>query len=174
MFRVSGQLHQKQKTSRIYILYLSLLIFPSGISYLICKALAEGKQWYFYSRRTQNRITENGYWNPTGIEESVVTSANRTVGMKKCLGFYIGEAPAGMKTSWIMEEYRLLSSDSSSSSRRKSSKTRANPKTDHSKWVICKVYERSCDEDDDDGAELSCLDEVFLSLDDLDEISLPN
>lgn len=59
----------------------------------------------------------------------MVTSANRTVGMKRYLGFYIGEAPAGMKTSWIMEEYRLLSSDSSSSSRRKSSKTRANPKT---------------------------------------------
>ncbi|OAY37417.1 NAC domain-containing protein 104 isoform X1 [Manihot esculenta] len=149
-------------------------LYPYDPWQLDGKALAEGKQWYFYSRRTQNRITENGYWNPTGIEESVVTSANRTVGMKKCLGFYIGEAPAGMKTSWIMEEYRLLSSDSSSSSRRKSSKTRANPKTDHSKWVICKVYERSCDEDDDDGAELSCLDEVFLSLDDLDEISLPN
>lgn len=44
---------------------------------------------------------------------------------------------------------------------------------DYSKWVICRVYERNCD-DKDDGTELSCLDEVFLSLDDLDEISLPN
>ncbi|KAJ9178765.1 hypothetical protein P3X46_010622 [Hevea brasiliensis] len=137
------------------------------------KALAEGKQWYFYSRRTQNRITENGYWKAIGFEEPVLTNTNIRVGMKKYLGFYVGEAPAGMKTSWIMEEYRLLSSDSCSSSMRRSSKTKTHPKIDHSKWVICKVYERSSDEDGD-GAELSCLDEVFLSLDDLDEISLPN
>lgn len=42
--------------------------------------------------------------------------------------------------------------------------------------MICRVYE--CDEDEGDGGgdgtELSCLDEVFLSLDDLEEISLPN
>ncbi|KDP47166.1 hypothetical protein JCGZ_00057 [Jatropha curcas] len=138
------------------------------------KALAEGKQWYFYSRRTQNRITENGYWNAIGIDEPVLTSANKRVGMKKYSVFYVGEAPVGMKTNWIMEEYRLLSSSSSdSASSSRPSKTRGHPKKDHSKWVICKVYERNCD-DEDDGTELSCLDEVFLSLDDLDEISLPN
>ena len=39
--------------------------------------------------------------------------------------------------------------------------------------MICRVYERNGEEDN--GTELSCLDEVFLSLDDdLDEISLPN
>ena len=44
---------------------------------------------------------------------------------------------------------------------------------EYNKWVICRVYERNGD--DDNGTELSCLDEVFLSLDDdLDEISLPN
>lgn len=43
-------------------------------------------------------------------------------------------------------------------------------------WVICRVYEHDYDNDDhdDDGMELSCLDEVFLSLDDYDEISYPN
>jgi hypothetical protein len=41
--------------------------------------------------------------------------------------------------------------------------------------VICRVYEHDEDDDEDgDGTELSCLDEVFLSLDDLDEVSLPN
>lgn len=47
---------------------------------------------------------------------------------------------------------------------------------DHSKWVLCRVYEEDEDEEDDGGAELSCLDEVFLSLDDdLDEeITFPN
>ncbi|XP_050231659.1 NAC domain-containing protein 104 [Mercurialis annua] len=132
------------------------------------KALAEGKQWYYYSRRTQNRITENGYWKTIGIEEPVLTNANKRVGIKKYSVFYVGEEP----TQWIMEEYRLSSSDSASSSR--SSKRRGQTKLDRSKWVICKVYERNSDDEDDGSTELSCLDEVFLSLDDLDEISLPN
>ena len=58
------------------------------------------------------------------------------------------------------------------------------------KWVLCRVYERVINgdseqgvhynggDDDDSGTELSWLDEVFLSLDnddDLEEIiSLPN
>ncbi|XP_061346527.1 NAC domain-containing protein 104-like [Gastrolobium bilobum] len=138
------------------------------------RALAEGKQWYYYSRRTQNRVTGNGYWMPMGMEEPVVaSSSNKRVGVKKCYVFHMGEAADGNKTNWIMQEYRLT--DSASSSR--SSKIKAQPKTDHSKWVICRVYERDEEGDDDDGGdgtELSCLDEVFLSLDDLDEISLPN
>ncbi|KAJ7968153.1 NAC domain protein [Quillaja saponaria] len=134
------------------------------------KALAEGNQWYFFSRRTQNRITSNGYWKSMGIEEPVnASTSNKKVGIKKYFVFHVGEAPAGVKTSWIMQEYRLP--DSASSSR--SSKRKGNPKTDYSKWVVCRVYEHDGD-DDDNGTELSCLDEVFLSLDDLDEISLPN
>ncbi|KAL3610849.1 hypothetical protein D5086_001869 [Populus alba] len=54
-----------------------------------------------------------------------------------------------------------------------STKTRNRRKQDYSKWVICRVYERDLDEDDGGTDQLSCLDEVFLSLDDLDEISLP-
>lgn len=44
---------------------------------------------------------------------------------------------------------------------------------DYSMWVLCRVYEREGNSDDDgsNGADLSCLDEVFLSLDDLDEIT---
>ncbi|CAL5329655.1 unnamed protein product [Camellia sinensis] len=137
------------------------------------KAMAEGNQWYFFSRKTQNRITSNGYWKPLGVDEPIFNSASKKVGMKKHYVFYIGESPAGGKTNWIMQEYRLSDSGSTSSSKSISSKRRGNPKVDYSKWVVCRVYERNCD-DDDDGTELSCLDEVFLSLDDLDEISLPN
>jgi hypothetical protein len=49
---------------------------------------------------------------------------------------------------------------------------------DCSKWILCRVYQRegSCSRssnhsDDDDGTELSCLDEMFLSMDDLDDRS---
>ena len=98
------------------------------INFHLCtgRALAEGNQWYYYSRRTQNRVTGNGYWKPTGIEEPVVSStSNKRVGMKKYFVFHVGEAPAaGIKTNWIMQEYRL--SDSASSTR--SSKRKSQPK----------------------------------------------
>ncbi|CAN1302737.1 NAC domain-containing protein 104 [Linum perenne] len=133
------------------------------------KALEEGRQWYFYSRKTQNRVTDNGYWNTIGIDEPIISGRNnRRVGMKKYFIFFLGD----VKTNWIMEEYRLPDSSSSSSST-----TTATSTSDLSKWVICRVYERNSSDDDDDdnngSTELSSLDEVFLSLDDLDEISLP-
>ncbi|KAK4476878.1 hypothetical protein RD792_016042 [Penstemon davidsonii] len=136
------------------------------------KAMAEGNKWYFYSRRTQSRITGSGYWQSIGVEEAIYSGGGgqKVIGMKKYCAFYIGEPSEGVQTNWIMQEYRL--SDSTSTSR--SSSRRRNSKIDYSKWVICRVYERNCDNDDDDGTELSCMDEVFLSLDDLDEISLPN
>ncbi|CAL5213663.1 unnamed protein product [Lathyrus oleraceus] len=150
-------------------------LYPFDPWQLQGRALEEGNQWYYYSRRTQNRISNNGYWMPMGMDEQVVTSSsNKRVGMKKYYVFHIGQAPHGNKTNWIMQEYRLSDSSSSSSSR-SSSKRKSHPKSEHSRWVICRVYERDEDDDEDgDGTELSCLDEVFLSLDDLDEVSLPN
>ncbi|KZV56914.1 hypothetical protein F511_21805 [Dorcoceras hygrometricum] len=129
------------------------------------KAMGEGNKWYFYSRRTQVRATGSGYWQSLGVEEPIYTSAGSKVGIKKYCAFHIGEPAQGVKTNWIMEEYRL--SDHASTHR--ASRSRRSSRIDYSKWVVCRVYEN----DDDDGTELSCLDEVFLSLDDLDEISLP-
>jgi hypothetical protein len=43
--------------------------------------------------------------------------------------------------------------------------------------VICRVFYSSCGSQvsyHEEGMELSCLDEVFLSLDDYDEVSFPN
>ncbi|GLT53244.1 hypothetical protein SLA2020_265300 [Shorea laevis] len=116
-------------------------------------------------------MTSNGYWQPIGIEEPVMNSSGNNVGIKKYFVFFVGEAPSGIKTNWTMQEYGLSDSAASTSTTRSSSKRRGHSKIDYSNWVICRVYER---DEDDDGTELSCLDEVFLSLDDLDEISLPN
>ncbi|KAK9292779.1 hypothetical protein L1049_020759 [Liquidambar formosana] len=144
------------------------------------KALSSGNQWYFFSRVTENRVTKNGYWKKLdNIDEPIFTSASTKVGIKKYLVFCIGEAPAGIETNWLMEEYHLSSRGLLSNT---SYKRRRNPKLDSSQWVLCRVHERKgdsrqglCYDDDDDGTELSCLDEMFLSLDDdYDEISLPN
>ncbi|XP_054804230.1 NAC domain-containing protein 104-like [Prosopis cineraria] len=148
------------------------------------KALGEGNQWYFYSRRTQNRVTVNGYWKEMGMEDAVIAaSSNKRVGMKKYFVFYEGQSPnSGIKTNWVMQEYRLSDSSSSSSSSSSksssSSRRKSQPKPGYRKWVICRVYERNDGDGDGDGdggngIELSSLDEVFLSMDDLEEISLP-
>ncbi|CAH1429932.1 unnamed protein product [Lactuca virosa] len=133
------------------------------------KAMVEGKKWYFFSRRSQNRVTANGYWKSCGGDEQIISSnGSKRIGVKKYYVFNLGEAPEGIKTNWIMQEFRVSDGANSSRSRR-----RDNSKMD---WVICRVYEHDYDNDDhdDDGMELSCLDEVFLSLDDYDDISYPN
>lgn len=78
------------------------------------KALCEGKKWYFYSRRTPNRITESGYWQSIGVEEAIYSStAAHKVGIKKHSAFYIGDPSQGVQTNWIMHEYKVPNSSSS-------------------------------------------------------------
>lgn len=95
--------------------------------FCVGKALGEGNQWYFYSRRTQNRVTVNGYWKAMGMEDTVIASSNnnKKVGMKKYFVFYYegDQSPnSDIKTNWVMQEYHLSDSSSSSSSRRSQSK----------------------------------------------------
>ena len=105
-----------------YLLLPHMIRLPTG------KALSEGNQRYYFSRRTQNRNTNNGYWKALGIDEPIISSSGKRVGMKRFLVFYLGEAPSGIKSSWIMQEYRLTDSGSSSTSGRSSSKRRGHTK----------------------------------------------
>lgn len=81
------------------------------------KAVFGEKEWYFFSPRDRkypngsrpNRVAGSGYWKATGTDK-VITTEGRKVGIKKALVFYIGKAPKGSKTNWIMHEYRLLDS----------------------------------------------------------------
>lgn len=77
------------------------------------------REWYFYSLRDRkyptglrtNRATTAGYWKATGKDKEVFagggSGGGALVGMKKTLVFYKGRAPRGLKTKWVMHEYRL-------------------------------------------------------------------
>lgn len=69
---------------------------------------------YFFTPRSKKyrngnrpaRAAGNGYWKATGADKDIFHN-NILVGARKSLVFYIGKAPTGTKTSWIMQEFRL-------------------------------------------------------------------
>ncbi|KAL8046520.1 hypothetical protein ABFX02_08G182900 [Erythranthe guttata] len=102
------------------------------------KALFGEKEWYFFSPRDRkypngsrpNRVAGSGYWKATGTDK-IISTEGRKVGIKKALVFYIGKAPKGTKTNWIMHEYRL------------SEPPRKNGSTRLDDWVLCRIYEKN-------------------------------
>ncbi|GFS39141.1 NAC domain containing protein 3 [Actinidia rufa] len=102
------------------------------------KAIFGEKEWYFFSPRDRkypngsrpNRVAGSGYWKATGTDK-IITTEGRRVGIKKALVFYVGKAPKGTKTNWIMHEYRL------------SEPTRKNGSTRLDDWVLCRIYKKN-------------------------------
>lgn len=84
------------------------------------------REWYFFSPRDRkypngirpNRAAASGYWKATGTDKPIVSSeGNENIGVKKALVFYKGRPPKGVKTGWIMHEYRLAQALNNTSSR---------------------------------------------------------
>ncbi|KAI3708444.1 hypothetical protein L2E82_37613 [Cichorium intybus] len=102
------------------------------------KAMFGEKEWYFFSPRDRkypngsrpNRVAGSGYWKATGTDK-VIISEGRKVGIKKALVFYVGKAPRGSKTNWIMHEYRL------SEPPKKNNSSRLDD------WVLCRIYKKN-------------------------------
>ncbi|GFP84144.1 protein ataf2 [Phtheirospermum japonicum] len=102
-------------------------------------ALYGEKEWYFFSPRDRkypngsrpNRAAGTGYWKATGADKPL--GKPKTLGIKKALVFYAGKAPRGVKTNWIMHEYRLANVDRSAG---KSNNLRLDD------WVLCRIYNK--------------------------------
>ncbi|KAL5219726.1 hypothetical protein ABZP36_024439 [Zizania latifolia] len=106
------------------------------------KALFGRKEWYFFTPRDRkypngsrpNRAAGRGYWKATGADKPVAPKgSSRTVGIKKALVFYSGKAPRGVKTDWIMHEYRLAETD-------RAPGKKGSQKLDE--WVLCRLYNK--------------------------------
>ncbi|MBA0839439.1 hypothetical protein Goarm_005161, partial [Gossypium armourianum] len=115
------------------------------------KASFGEQEWYFFSPRDRkypngarpNRATTSGYWKATGTDKPIITSnGNQKVGVKKALVFYGGKPPKGIKTNWIMHEYRLIDSNSNSKAQIVDlPNRRASLRLDD--WVLCRIYKKN-------------------------------
>ncbi|KAL2571337.1 hypothetical protein AAZX31_17G002700 [Glycine max] len=113
------------------------------------------KEWYFYVPRDRkyrngdrpNRVTTSGYWKATGADRMIRTENFRSIGLKKTLVFYSGKAPKGIRTSWIMNEYRLPQHETERYQKVLASTTYHIPHTTYAEISLCRVYKRAGVED---------------------------
>ncbi|MED6156709.1 hypothetical protein PIB30_016865 [Stylosanthes scabra] len=130
------------------------------------KAAFGDQEWYFFSPRDRkypngarpNRAATSGYWKATGTDKPILSSDGNKlkVGVKKALVFYGGKPPKGVKTNWIMHEYRLADNNNNNSSFNASSNSSSSNKPPSipldplkktslrlDDWVLCRIYKKS-------------------------------
>ncbi|XP_044473952.1 NAC transcription factor 56-like [Mangifera indica] len=118
---------------------------------LPAKAAFGEQEWYFFSPRDRkypngarpNRAATSGYWKATGTDKPVLSSSgNQKVGVKKALVFYGGKPPKGVKTNWIMHEYRLADNKVNYKPHGCDLGNKKNSlRLDD--WVLCRIYKKN-------------------------------
>ncbi|VVA97114.1 unnamed protein product [Arabis nemorensis] len=97
------------------------------------------QEWYFFSALDKkygngarmNRATNKGYWKATGKDREIRRDI-QLLGMKKTLVFHSGRAPDGLRTNWVMHEYRLVEYEI---------ETNGTPVQDA--YVLCRVFHKN-------------------------------
>ncbi|XP_027362098.1 putative NAC domain-containing protein 94 [Abrus precatorius] len=106
------------------------------------------KEWYFYCPRDRkyrnsarpNRVTGAGFWKATGTDRPIYSSeGSKCIGLKKSLVFYKGRAAKGVKTDWMMHEFRLPSVTDSLSPKKYIDKTIPANES----WAICRIFKKT-------------------------------
>ncbi|KAM0852034.1 hypothetical protein ACQ4PT_052036 [Festuca glaucescens] len=107
------------------------------------------KEWYFYCPRDRkyrnstrpNRVTGAGFWKATGTDRPIYSSdGNKCIGLKKSLVFYKGRAAKGVKTDWMMHEFRLPSLTDPSLPQKKPLEKTIPP---NDSWAICRIFKKT-------------------------------
>ncbi|KAH7568960.1 hypothetical protein JRO89_XS06G0080600 [Xanthoceras sorbifolium] len=118
------------------------------------KATFGEQEWYFFSPRDRkypngarpNRAATSGYWKATGTDKPILMSnGNQKVGVKKALVFYGGKPPKGIKTNWIMHEYRLVNNNNNINTTKPHASDLSNKKNSLrlDDWVLCRIYKKN-------------------------------
>ena len=128
------------------------------VNFISAKSSLGEKEWYFFSPRDRkypngarpNRAAASGYWKATGTDKIIMTSTmapggvvggQENIGVKKALVFYKGRPPKGVKTNWIMHEYRLADNpacnNNNKSMKPKDSSMRVSVVNN---YIYCKLY----------------------------------
>ncbi|MCD7471098.1 hypothetical protein HAX54_011382 [Datura stramonium] len=102
--------------------------------------VGDNKDWYFFSMRGRkyknsvrpNRVTGSGFWKATGIDKPVYSQSNQCIGLKKSLVYYRGSAGKGTKTDWMMHEFRLPPTTTTSK----------NIAQEAEVWTLCRIFKR--------------------------------
>ena len=87
----------------------------------------DAEQWFFFCPRAERetrggrpaRTTPSGYWKATGSPSCVfssssssgATASSKVIGVKRTMVFYQGRPRAGSKTTWKMNEYKVVAAD---------------------------------------------------------------
>ncbi|KAJ0249500.1 NAC domain containing protein 52 [Hirschfeldia incana] len=97
------------------------------------------QEWYFYcaldkkygNGARMNRATNLGYWKATGKDREIRSDV-QLIGMKKTLVFHSGRAPDGLRTNWVMHEYRLVDYE-----------TENNGNSVQDAYVLCRIFHKN-------------------------------
>ncbi|WOK96752.1 NAC transcription factor [Canna indica] len=117
---------------------------------LPAKAMFGDREWYFFSPRERkypngyrpNRAAASGYWKATGTDKPILAAGGKrseSIGVKKALVFYQGRPPRGVKTEWIMHEYRLDEAENRNHYKPKKLRDSSMRLDD---WVLCRIYKK--------------------------------
>ncbi|XP_073303969.1 NAC transcription factor 56-like [Primulina huaijiensis] len=141
------------------------------------KASFGDQEWYFFSPRDRkypngarpNRAATSGYWKATGTDKPVFTAKDQTqkVGVKKALVFYCGKPPKGIKTDWIMHEYRLLENNFNVKSPGMPFSSKGSLRLDD--WVLCRIFKKNTSTttrpiDESESGDRSNMEDMFVSI----------
>ncbi|KAG6523614.1 hypothetical protein ZIOFF_013479 [Zingiber officinale] len=119
---------------------------------LPAKATYGEREWYFFSPRERkypngfrpNRAAVSGYWKATGTDKPICRSGKgneKPLAVKKALVFYMGRPPKGVKTDWIMHEYRLADAHGRNSYKPTRPLRDSSMRLDD--WVLCRIYKKT-------------------------------